>query len=349
VDVLVAERLTAQRLGAAAVKAEPIEAVRSLLAVQAQDGRGFRLALRARVTPAPSGAAVEELLGSGAAVVSWLCRGTLHLVCAEDYWWLQALTTPPLETSCLRRLEQEGVSPELADRAVDAIDAALAADGPSTRAQLATVAEQTGVEVVGQALIHILFLAALKGVLVRGPMLGKQHAYVLVRDWLGSGPPEPGRFDRDGALRELALRYLVGHAPATDRDLARWSGLPLRDARAGLAALGSAVAEGPDGRVRLLRSPAPGPASIPPPVLLGPWDPILVGWTDRSWVVGEHDARIISGGLFRSFALVGGKVVAVWKLRNGRVELEPTFVPLSAGERAALEADAAAVERFLAA
>ena len=64
-------------------------------------------------------------------------------------------------------------------------------------------------------------------------MVGREHAFVLVRDWLGA--PEP--VDRDAALAELARRYLAGHGPAGERDLARWAGLPLRDARAGLSAI----------------------------------------------------------------------------------------------------------------
>ena len=111
----------------------------------------------------------------------------------------------------------------------------------------------------GQALIHLLFLAGVRGVAVRGPMVGKQHAYVLVRDWLGSAKP----VDRDVALAELARRYLVGHAPADDRDLARWAGLPLRDARAGLAAIAPELVERDDGLVHLAKHP-PSP-EIPAP------------------------------------------------------------------------------------
>jgi hypothetical protein len=54
-------------------------------------------------------------------------------------------------------------------------------------------------------------------------MVGRQHAYALVRDWLG---PQGTLPDRNRALAELARRYLVGHAPASDRDLARWAGSP---------------------------------------------------------------------------------------------------------------------------
>ena len=97
----------------------------------------------------------------------------------------------------------------------------------------------------GQALVHLLMLATLRGLTVRGPMIGRDHAFALVRDWLGT----PAPVERDRALAELARRYLVGHGPADDRDLARWAGLPLRDARAGLAAIASELHPRDDGLV----------------------------------------------------------------------------------------------------
>src|SRR6267378_3509287 len=107
-----------------------------LLAVQAQDQRGARLAVRAR-SRARSAADVDDALTRArSVVVTWLNRGTLHLVRAEDYWWLHPLTTPQLFTGNARRLAQEGVAPEEAERAVAVVRAALAADGPLTRSQL---------------------------------------------------------------------------------------------------------------------------------------------------------------------------------------------------------------------
>src|SRR5580698_6236684 len=54
-------------------------------------------------------------------VISWLNRGTLHLVRSADYWMLHRLTTPQLETGCARRLAQEGIPPAAADRAAGLI------------------------------------------------------------------------------------------------------------------------------------------------------------------------------------------------------------------------------------
>ncbi len=52
-----------------------------------------------------------------------------------------------------------------------------------------------------QALVHLLMLASLRDLVVRGPLVKGRHAYVLVRDWLGG----PGRLERDRALADLAL------------------------------------------------------------------------------------------------------------------------------------------------
>jgi hypothetical protein len=316
-----------------------------LLAVQGQDARGFRLAVRAR-TRGLVAADVDAALDDGSLLVSWLNRGTLHLVRAEDYWLLQPLTTPQLVTGNARRLAQEGVPPAAAERGVRAVVAALDADGPLTRAVLRERVAAADVRVEGQALVHVLFLAALRGLVVRGPTAGgstapaPEQAFVLVRDWLGPPPPS---LDRDTALAELARRYLAGHGPASDRDLAKWAGLPLGDARRGLAAL--RLVDRGSGLVSLRRAPRPPPA-LPAPRLLGAFEPFLLGWTSREQVVGAADTTVAVNGLFRPFALVGGAAAGTWALERGRVALAP-FRPLSASDAAALEADAGDVERFL--
>jgi hypothetical protein len=317
-----AERLTAQLLAGPPARS-PEAVCERLLAVQGQDPRGFRLAVRAR-TSGLTAAAVDRALGDRSLVVTWLNRGTLHLVRSEDYAWLHALTAPQHETAIMRRLAQEGV--EDPDRAVAAIERALADEGPLAREPLR---ERVGSAVgQGQGLIQLLALASLRGLIVRGPMVGRQHGYVLVRDWLGERRP----VDRDAALAELGRRYLAGHGPADDRDLAKWAGVPLRDARAALKATGGAAR----------RRPAP----LPPPRLLGAFDPVLLGWASRDDVVGPHRDKVTVGGLFRSFAMVGGRAVATWRLDGGEVSLEP-LEEIAARDRAALDADALDVRRFL--
>lgn len=326
---------------------DPVAVAERLLAVQAQDPRGARLAVRARTlgTGVTAADVDRALTHDRSLVVDWLNRGTLHLVRREDRPWLHALTTPPLATANARRLRQEGVPPADAERGVAAVERALADEGPLTREQLRERIAAAGVRTEGQALVHVLMAASLRGTIVRGPMAGSRHAFALVRDWLGEEALRP--VDRDAALAELARRYLAGHGPASDRDLARWAGLPLRDARAGLHAIAGELAERDDGLVDLAgREPAAGADPHPPPRLLGAFDPLLLGWTSREPITGAHTRIVTTNGLFRPFALVRGRAAGIWRLARGRVALEP-FGRLSRRDAAALEADADDVARFL--
>jgi hypothetical protein len=87
---------------------------------------------------------------------------------------------------------------------------------------------------------------------------------------------------------------------------------------------------------------------LPPPLLLGAFDPVLLGWSSRAEIVGEHGSVVTSNGLFRPFALVDGRAAGTWTVRGGAVALQP-FDTLAPGAAEALDEDARDVARFLAA
>jgi Winged helix DNA-binding domain len=332
-------------------RAKPLALVRHLLAVQAQDLWAARLALRARAAGLRFDD-VDTALEARELVVSWLGRGTLHLVAAEDYPWLLALTAPGRLAHNRRRLGQEGVSPGEADRAVAVIEAALAEEGPLTRAALAERIAAHGIRAEGQATPHLLMLAALRGVAVLGPTRGQGQAFVLTRGWLGAASPaELTAAGRDTALAELARRYLAGHGPASAADLATWAGLPLRDARPGLAAIASELADQGAARDAGLFDLAdrPAPREAIPARLLPAFDPYLLGWKDRAFAVAQRHAKRVhpGGGMLRATATVDGLAVGTWTLPGGEVKLD-LFTRVSRGDAAALEAEAAEVAAFVA-
>ena len=307
----------------------------------------MRLALRARTKAGLRRSDIDRCLSEERSlVIDWLNRGTLHLVRSEDHVWLHALTAPRLEVGNMRRLAQEGVTPTQAEWALTTIEQALVNEGPLTRAQLGERIARRRVRTEGQALIHLLSLACLRGISVRGPMAGRDHAYAHVREWLGPRP----KVDRDLALVELARRYLIGHGPADERDLAYWTGLPLRDARAGMQSLGRKLHKRDDGRFELARGRrTAGTEQQPcPPRLLGAFDPVLHGWASREWVLGGLDARrvITINGIFRPFLLVGGRGVGLWRIEKEAVRIE-RLARVSAIDRAALATDGEDVVRFL--
>jgi hypothetical protein len=239
------------------------DVLRHLLAVQAQDTRTPGMALGVR------GGGVDAGMR-----ITWLMRQTLHLVWASDLEWLHPLFAPRMQATNVRRLRQLGVSEADADRAVGLIAARV----PATRAELGSHLSEYGIPVGGQAIVHLLARAAMRGVVALTP------DRVFVSLSLG----EEG--DRDAALDELARRYGACHAGATRDDLAYWSGLPKRDCR------------------------EPGPCSVEdgpvPRVSLPAFDELLLGWRDRSPTVPPSLARAVhpGGGIIRAVTLVDGVV-----------------------------------------
>jgi hypothetical protein len=356
----------------------PVAVARRLLATQGQDPRAFRLAVRAR-TRGTTGADVDRALSDERSLlVTWLNRGTLHLVTREDYPLLQALVAPWQRTGAMTRLAQLGIDEALADRAVALVDRWLADEGPLSRAGLRERLLAAGIPAEGQGLVHVLFRASLDGVLVRGPVAGGGHRrgdgaasgveqlYARVADWLPEAAEAVAAVRREPEVgyAEIARRYLAGHGPADPRDLAKWLAVPLGQVRSALDALGSRVVETDGGLVELATAhgageaadgagrrgmpgaSAGGPARLPPPRLLGAFEPLLLGWRSREEVLGGHEGTVISGGVFRGIGLAGGRAVGAWRFGGPGVDFTP-FGPLSESVEQALARDAEALQRFL--
>ena len=326
---VLASRLRAQLVTGA--RAESIEAVaRRLLAVQAQDLRGARLAVRARsqgLTAVDFDAALND---QRSVIVTWLNRGTLHLVASDDYWWLRDLTVPRLRTANRRGLALAGVATEEAARGVAVIEHAVSAGARSRAEGLKEALDRSRVPTAGQALGQLLVAASIALPLVRGPLRAREHCFVDAHDSLGA-PPEA--LECEEALRLLALRYLAGHGPAGAADLAKWAAVGSREARRGLAAAGEQVSTvGPDLYDLAGRDPS---TVLPPPTLAGPFDPLLHGWTSNGDILDGHTGIITGNGLFRPFALIDGRAAATWGLAGARITIHP-FQPLNAYGRQSL-------------
>jgi Winged helix DNA-binding domain len=338
-----ARRLAAQLL--AGTKAASVTAVvERLLAVQSQDIRGMRLTIRARSRGLDQSDVDNELEPGGSLVVSWLNRGTLHLVHRDDYWWMHRLTTPQLANVSGRQLENVGVTPRVAARGVDLIAEALA-DGPQTRANLRQLLTGKKIPAEGQAFIQIAFKASIEGVCVRGAVEGIEQPFVLAEDWLGKRPVD---HDEDADLARLARRYLAGHAPASPADLAKWTGITLGRARRGFDAIAAETEAAQDGLFTLVDGPRLSRARVSP-TLLGPFDELLMGWASREPVLDGHNELVTSNGMFRSFALVDGRAAGTWSWsRTKGVQITPfTDAMISAQAMVELQRDARDVERFL--
>ena len=262
---------------------------------------------RRRSTPADVDAALTD---ERSVVVAWLGRGTLHLVGRDDYPWLLGLTAPTRSATSRRRLAPGGRRARRRraggeDRRARAGRRRPADPSPAGRAHR----RREGIRTEGQATPHLLMLAALRGRRGARPAARRTAPTPSRSRATGSAPrrrAELAGAERDAALAELARRYLAGHGPAAPADLAAWSGLPLRDARAGLKAIASELAERDDDLVDLAaREPAPDAI---PARLLPAFDPYLLGWKDRAFAVPAAHAKRVhpGGGMLRATATVDG-------------------------------------------
>jgi hypothetical protein len=207
-------------------------AVRKVVALQGQDVRATRLAVRVR-TAGLTAADVDDAVARADVVRTWAMRGTLHLVAAEDLRWLTAVFGPYFRDRQRPRRRQLGLDDNACARGVAQLETFL--HTPMTRAE---IVERVDLDLTGQAAPHFLAFAAFSGVVCRGPERGNEPTYVLVDEWV--------REHGDGRLAE---RYLLGHGPATAEDLAAWSGLPVTGTSSSRStAPGSACGTGRSGR-----------------------------------------------------------------------------------------------------
>ena len=318
-------RLAAQGIAAPSFET-PVEVVRHMLAMQAQDFPGAKWSVGLRTVGA-SDADVERAIADRQIVRSWPMRGTLHFAAAEDLGWMLALTRDRMVKGAAgrhRTLELDDSSFALAARIAER---ELAVSGVIGRSALLAAFDAAGLSTAGQRGNHLLWYLSVTGLLVFGPLDGKQHSFALLSDWVRTARPLTG----DEALAEFARRYFTSHGPATDRDFAWWSSLTLTDARRGLAAVAGEFEQlDVDGRTYYHR-PGLEPARAGVFALPG-FDEYVLGYQDRSApLAAEWVDRVVPGGngVFFPTIVVDGEIVGTWKRTVSAKQISITTVPLA--------------------
>jgi Winged helix DNA-binding domain len=337
-------RAASQALHRPAAIRHPVDVVRQAGPIQAQEPRAARLAFRARAR-GPTAADVDRARTEERSLLrAWCMRKTVHLICAEDAGWLLPLFADTIVRWSRKRLADFGLERRGQDRALSVLHDAVDREGALTRTELAAELERAGFNTANEFKVHLWLLATLDGELCLGPDRGGQTCLVRTADWIGEPVPRP----RDESLAELARRYLRGYGPATERDLARWAGLPLRDARLGFERIAAELQ--PAGDLFTLGKPPRAPRS-PAVRMLGAFDNYDLGYVDRTVALdAEHERRVNpGGGIIRPGIVVDGRYVATWSSkRSGRrlaVTIEP-FGRLDSRIERAIEAEVEDVGRF---
>jgi len=343
-------RLAAQRLHRS-TRGGVSDLVRHLVGVQGQVHSASGLAVSARTTGLTVDHVDRARERDRSIVLTWAMRGTLHLISSDDHRWLVPLVVAPRIPNAHRRLRQEGVPEGRWEGALRSIAQMLETEGPLTRPEIADRLHREGVRTAGQAMAHLVWLAAATGLICVGPGSGRDRRFVLVRDWLDRpvrsdlGPSDP--------IAELAVRYLRAHGPATPADLAFWSGIRPGDANRAWSSMGRRLIQvdtsrGPAWRLRSVSAMAP-PGSVR---LLPSFDEYLLGWRNRDLLATTSEWRRINrgGGWLHPVVLADGRALGTWSMEKGpggmRVEVS-SFTRLQPSIQRRVGVEARRVGAFL--
>ena len=191
-----------------------------------------------------------------------------------------------------------------------------------------TMGAGTNHQVEAGATSRVLGLMAVEGLLVRGRPSGdwttRQYNWHTRQQWLDETAPPA--LDPNAAAIELVRRWLSAFGPAPFDDIKWWTGWTVRKLKPVLEAIDTVDVELDDGSLGLVLADDLGPTPPPEPwaQLLPSLDPTPMGWKERAWYLGDHEAP-----LFDRFGNIGptvwlnGRIIGGWgQQSDGEVVIE---------------------------
>jgi hypothetical protein len=197
----------------------------------------------------------------------------------------------------------------------------------------------------------VLFMLAADGRIVRarprGSWTSSQWLWVPANSWLA----EPlARLEPERARSELARRWLASYGPATVDDLRWWTGWTLTQTRAALASFATVEVD-LDGTAGIVLQDDLEPEPTPKPwvAFLPALDPTVMGWTKRSWYLGDHAPALFdTSGNAGPTVWWNGRIVGGWAARKDRDVPFRLLEDVGADACAAIETEAEQVSAWLA-
>ena len=304
---VVSQRLDNHKLSSSEFR-KPVDVVRWLGAVQAQDFYGAKWALALRMRKATD-AVVEKAFNEGQILRTHLMRPTWHFVAPDDIRWLLQLTGPRINVRCGPNYRKYELDKETFKRSNKALTRALQGGNHLTRSALKKVLNQIGIAADDTVrMAHILLRAELDGVVSSGPRIGKQFTYTLLEERVLATKT----LTRDEALAKLTQRYFTSHGPATLQDFIWWSGLTAADARHGVGLVDRHLRqESVYLSPRAIKAPKPTHSAH----LLPAYDEYTVAYKDRQAISAQND------GLLGPIVIVNGRPVGTWKRTDNQISL----------------------------
>jgi hypothetical protein len=247
-----------------------------------------------------------------------------------------------------------GVDRALVRRSSAVFALALAGGRHLTRTELQAALRRAKITADGHRLAHLCMHAELDALICSGPRRGKQFTYALVDERVPPAQP----LGRDAALAELARRYFTSRGPATARDFAWWSGLTVKDAIAGIAALGPEFAQEKIDEQLYVFAATPTPVAPPrkgaADFLMPDYDEYGIAYADRSALFSPSGRDLLQGRngnfIFNRMIVLDGVIVGSWRRTEtgDALDIEAVpFAPLTTAKRRGLQRAAERYTAFL--
>jgi hypothetical protein len=305
---------------------DPIDVLKSLVALQSQDYSGAKWALGQRTISATD-TIIEQAFTEGQILRTHLMRPTWHFVAREDIGWLLTLTAPRVSAMSASYFRKAGLDTKTTNKINRAFVKALEGGRQLTRDELREVCKRAGIEPGDPVRMgHIMLRAELDGVVCSGARKGKQFTYALLIE----RAPNGRRLEEDEALGELSKRYFETRGPATLRDFVWWSGLTMSQVKRGvdIARVKSEVINDTlywsSATKKKVLQGAEGSAH-----LLPPYDEYFISYKDRSAVMHPRfgHAGTAEKIIFDSPFTLDGLVVGGWRRPGSAKNTSVLFRP----------------------
>lgn len=347
----------------------PIEVARDLVGLHASDPASVFLAIAARTKDVDI-ATIESILYDDHELVRVLCmRRTVftvpldllpivHASCAialvpgERRRFVQMVEQGGVATDGARWLRStEAATVKALDARGEAFATDLTKDVPALREQISFGDGSKKWHGKQGVSTRVLWTLASEGRIVRGRPRGgwtsSQHQWAPMQKWLPGGiePMVP-----EAARAELVRRWLCSYGPGTTLDLRWWTGWTAAHVAKALAQVGAVEVE-LDGGVTGWLLPddlEPAPKITAAAALLPALDPTAMGWTGRTWYLGDHRAPLFDrNGNVGPTVWWQGRIVGGWAQRpDGDVVLRLLEDIGSAGTKA-VEREAARLTAWI--
>lgn len=303
----------------------PKQLVEWMGAIQAQDLPMALLAIALRTENANI-KTIEKALNDGEIIRTHLMRPTWHIVSKDDIYWMLDLTAPALKRMSATRNKQLELTDEMFKKASRLLEKNMQGKEFS-REEITRIFNENNLRTDENRLSHFLMNAEFDKLICSGSLKGRLQTYALLEEKV----PVKKTLSREESVLKLTELYFKSHAPATIKDFAWWSFLPLKEIRWALNELKN-IFQSEQIETETYYFPTDFPDIKLPKssvYLLPAYDEFLVSYQSKHVSIEDlHIRKAVSiNGIFRPVIVANGQIIGMWKKATAKknIEIEKEF------------------------